>query len=973
MSAPVRLLDAWVIRHLEAVKDRDRVLLRDPLRLLPEADGTLHSFARREGFTIIVASTNLVFRELYEQASADSEVKKLLVIDRAPARRRLAPSVMKAPPPFYPDLLTLTAEEARIELDLRQFLKEKTGDPTWPAEVNEPRYARLIAQHLDGVLRAHQNLRVAHPGRFTDHDFKTIVACAALGVADAAFKKLAAEDYWKIGLLGHEALSELELLAPEVTKPIRDELGKAPKPFCWFADHEPELVVRAFYLSAILCQHFEHWGLLLANIDPALADLSGSPSDVLKADAPRLMLADVAGTVKDLEIVEDSLTRDNLQLLLLDQLKVNTPAGFAAVLERERYSTLFRSLALLCALDDLLAVQPAGGEQARVAGLLKGESRDPQGMFVEKRISISWSHLKEAYELAVQVRELKDTLASAIKSLKVAKREHLSFKVFRDLWADKKIGRLEYLASAAERLVHSGDFLPRPDADLPSAFVNVLDRIRQRVRTLVEEVGQLLNQANERYQEMVSAQYPAWAARDAGVRLTSQFLRRCLKPHWDPHTEKAVLFIFDGMRYDIWDEFLLPVFEGRAEVVADYPASALLPSETHLSRKAISAGAFPDSFDTNISEDKLLKEGLARELGCAVDVVVISPDSMGTAETVRYRAGNLDVFIFELSDKELHKIQMKTLPDGRQVPSRPLAFVYQQHLKNIIDTEVMAIVRGLQPGTKVFVAADHGFGRVYRDRVIIDAKWLNETTDCSYRNALLKQDLASANAPPKVRDNVWEFKVADLRMPATESAANPHTGGTWQKKYASIVFPKVGYSLARPGAHFNPDAYTHGGISIEEMLVPMVVLRIRDRDDGMLTLEEISGPKEAVEGEELEFRMRVKLPSAKQDELRLNIQASYALDPDQDPLPQQVLYLSGEGADIVYRFKPDTSSAAPDERRTGAMPRALTITASYRHEGRSYRKSRTHRFTVQLNSERVVRRVPTHLGNILGLTPKTMR
>jgi hypothetical protein len=37
------------------------------------------------------------------------------------------------------------------------------------------------------------------------------------------------------------------------------------------------------------------------------------------------------------------------------------------------------------------------------------------------------------------------------------------------------------------------------------------------------------------------------------------------------------------------------------------------------------------------------------------------------------------------------------------------------------------------------------------------------------------------------------------------------------------------------------------------------------------------------------------------------------------------------------------------------------------------RASRTHRFAVQLNAERLIRRVPANLGNILGLAPKNMR
>jgi hypothetical protein len=108
------MLSRWTQSKLETVTQSDRVLVRDPLRLLSDADGVIHGFARDNGFTVIVSATNLVFRELYEKAAADPETKKLLVIDRAPARRRTGQSAGKAPPPFYPDLLDDIPEYARM-------------------------------------------------------------------------------------------------------------------------------------------------------------------------------------------------------------------------------------------------------------------------------------------------------------------------------------------------------------------------------------------------------------------------------------------------------------------------------------------------------------------------------------------------------------------------------------------------------------------------------------------------------------------------------------------------------------------------------------------------------------------------------------------------------------------------------------------------------------------------------------------
>lgn len=957
----------WMLERLEENRNSPRVLVLDPLQLLkePQHDSQIEAFALKYKFAVIVASTNLAFRMLYERTLADPAIKKILMIDRAPASRRKKSSVLKAPPPFYPDLLNDTPSEARIHLDLRQFLKERTGDPNWPQEVNNPRYARLIVRNLGAVLRAHQNLRIANKSRFTDYDFKTIVAYAALGVADSAFKRMDAEDYWKIGLLGYEALEKLELLAPEVTNPIKDELRKAPAPFCHFVNQDPELVIRVFYLALILAQHTRQWSLLLGNIDPAFQPLANIKPEILKESAPKLIALNREQAEEDLESVERSLPRAMLQLVLLDQLKLSEPQGFTAVVEKERYSTLFRSLALLLALEHLLSTENVTTYSKKCLT----ELNERQARFVEIRYSLTWSQLKEAYTLASEIQRLKNEFTNSLKSLNVLKTDQLSFEFFRSLWNEKKINRLEYYVSALERLVDSGSLLPRPEDELPSVFSNALAGIRQHVRKLSDTVHRQLDDVNCRFQEMVAHQYPSWISRDTEVRLTSQFLRRCLKPYWDPQREKAVVFIFDGMRYDIWDELLRPMLEDRMEVLADLPAASLLPSETQITRKALSAGTYPDTFDPRDGEDKLLKDGLAREFGYTGDVTVVPPDGTGTGETVRYRAGNLDVYIFELCDKELHNIHIKKLPDGREVPSRPLTFIYQQHLKNIIDTEVMAIIRGLAPGTKVFITADHGFGRVGREPLWFAEHSLHKSSDCKYLHCKLKVSADHASLPGKVRKNVIVFTPEQLRMPRTIRGASGES-------YQAIVFPKVGYSFSRPGAPYNPDVYTHGGISVQELLIPMVVLQVKSRDEGLLSLEAIEGPTEVHQGEEVEFRLSLNrnVPrGGKPEELRVDIEAAYSRDPERFPLPPKTLFIMSRREEVSYHFRLDVEEATAAELRQGSMTRTLTITVSYREGRKTRRLSRTHRFNVRLNPESIVRRVHPELGNILGLTPKSMR
>ncbi len=108
----------------------------------------------------------------------------------------------------------------------------------------------------------------------------------------------------------------------------------------------------------------------------------------------------------------------------------------------------------------------------------------------------------------------------------------------------------------------------------------------------------MLDELNLRFQDMVIRQYALWTSKDdPTVILTSQFIRRCLIPHWSPEKERAVILIFDGMRYDIWDELLRPMLMARMDLIEDCPGSSLLPSETKITRKAISAGKYPDEFN----------------------------------------------------------------------------------------------------------------------------------------------------------------------------------------------------------------------------------------------------------------------------------------------------------------------------------------------------------------------------------------
>ena len=69
------MISSWVLDKLETLKDERILIVQDPLRLLPEVDGTIHRFAKESEYTVIIASTNLAFRELFEMANVPIETK----------------------------------------------------------------------------------------------------------------------------------------------------------------------------------------------------------------------------------------------------------------------------------------------------------------------------------------------------------------------------------------------------------------------------------------------------------------------------------------------------------------------------------------------------------------------------------------------------------------------------------------------------------------------------------------------------------------------------------------------------------------------------------------------------------------------------------------------------------------------------------------------------------------------------------
>ncbi len=210
-------------------------------------------------------------------------------------------------------------------------------------------------------------------------------------------------------------------------------------------------------------------------------------------------------------------------------------------------------------------------------------------------------------------------------------------------------------------------------------------------------------------------------------------------------------------------------------------------------------------------------------------------------------------------------------------------------------------------------------------------------------------------------------------MPKKAQRKDKETKAPYEAHFESIIIPKTGFSFGRPGHKFNPDAYSHGGISLQELMIPMVVMKVRDAGDGLLSVGEIEGTTDIHEGVEAQFTIAFARPvpsSTKAEDIRVDCEITLTGGDDARHLPGQVLFVSSQGKKAVIAYKPEPGHASDEERLKGRMERMLSVKCTFREGSRLMKKTRTLAIVVTLNREDVIRRVPAALGSILGLSPR---
>ncbi|MGN6617230.1 MAG: response regulator [Ilyomonas sp.] len=339
----------------------------------------------------------------------------------------------------------------------------------------------------------------------------------------------------------------------------------------------------------------------------------------------------------------------------------------------------------------------------------------------------------------------------------------------------------------------------------------------------MQEVFQTQKQeANTEFFKFVSKNYTNWLnpkAVDAPVMSHNLFKYKVL-----PQVEKGTPTFFvliDNLRYDQW-KAIQPIFAESFRILEEETVYSILPTATQYSRNAIFAGMLPVDIEKsypvqwknddeeggkNLFEEEFFKGQLRRlkrdDIRYNYTKVVNHNDGQQLVNNIHNLLNNdLNIIIYNFVDMLSHaRTEMEVLKElaGDEISYRSITRSWFEHsalnqaLKKIADKKINLVL-----------TTDHGSVRVKTPYKVIGDK--QTTTNLRYKHG------RNLNYDSK---DVLAFKdprQAGLPVPNVNS---------------SFIFAKEDGFLCYPNnynhyVNYYKNTFQHGGVSLEEMIVPVV-------------------------------------------------------------------------------------------------------------------------------------------------------
>ncbi|HNU47486.1 MAG TPA: PglZ domain-containing protein [Bacteroidia bacterium] len=349
-----------------------------------------------------------------------------------------------------------------------------------------------------------------------------------------------------------------------------------------------------------------------------------------------------------------------------------------------------------------------------------------------------------------------------------------------------------------------------------------LDKVRDE--SMFEILIQQKEEANRLFSKFVESNYLNWIRNpENNAPLMSQHvLKRKVIPVAETSDVPVFFILIDNLRFDQW-KVIEPIISELFRVTEEDSYFSILPTATQYARNSLFAGLMPadiekmhpkwwvnddDEGGKNLHEEDLLKDQISRlrkNIKSSYTKITNLDAGKELVDNIPNLFGNkLNVIVYNFVDMLSHaRTDMQVIRElaDDEPAYRSITLSWIEH-----SPLLEALKRIAQKNVKLIITTDHGTIRVKEPSKIIGDR--NTNTNLRYKQG--------KNLNYEKRD-VFEIKnPADALLPRL----NVSTAFVFAKQDKFFAYPNnFNYYVN----HYR-NTFQHGGISLEEMIVPFVSL-----------------------------------------------------------------------------------------------------------------------------------------------------